>query len=110
MMQPHAYLINTARGEVIDEAALVAALTERRIAGAGIDVFDPEPPRPDHPLFALDNVILGSHNLANIDLLNRDSNRDVVDAVCRFVAGRRPRHVLNPAVLDHSRVGPLTGE
>ena len=109
-MRPHAYLINTARGEVVDEAALVAALAERRIAGAGIDVYETEPPRPDHPLFALDNVIVGSHNLAYTDTLNRDSNRSVVDAVCRLHAGKRPRHVLDPSVFDHGRVKSLADD
>lgn len=107
LMQSHAYLVNTARGEVIDEAALVEALAQRRIAGAGIDVYATEPPRADHPLFALDNVIVGSHNLAYTDALNRDSNRSAVDAVCCFHAGRHPRFVLNPGVAGHARVGSL---
>lgn len=107
LMQPHACLVNTARGEVVDEAALVDALVAGRIAGAGIDVYATEPPRADHPLFALDNVILGSHNLAYTDALNRDSNRSAIDAVCRFHAGERPRHVVDPDVLGHPRVGTL---
>lgn len=107
LMPAHAYLINTARGEVVDEAALVAVLAGRRIAGAGIDVYDPEPPRPDHALFALDNVIVGSHNLAYTDALNRDTNRSAVAAVCDFHGGARPRHVLNPDVLGHPRVASL---
>jgi len=110
LMQPHAYLVNTARGEVIDEAALVDALAARRIAGAGIDVYQTEPPRADHPLFALDNVILGSHNLAYTDALHRDSNRSAIDAVCRFRAGKRPRYVINPDALGHARVGTLVAE
>lgn len=110
LMQPHAFLVNTARGEVVDEAALVETLAARRIAGAGIDVYETEPPRADHPFFALDNVILGSHNLAYTDALNRDSNRSAIDAVCRFRAGTRPRHVVNPEVLGHARVGGLAME
>ena len=98
-MQPHAYLINTARGEVVEEAALVEALRERRIAGAGIDVYEHEPPRNDHPLFALDNVILGSHNLAYTDEMNRRSNHGVVDAVSSFLDGNVPVHIVNKAVL-----------
>ncbi|MER9056811.1 hydroxyacid dehydrogenase [Mesorhizobium sp. M0910] len=60
-MKPTAILINTARGGVVDEAALIAALREGRIAAAGVDVFDDEPPAPDHPLFGFDQVILTPH-------------------------------------------------
>jgi len=61
LMQPHAYFINTARGGIHDEAALATALTEGRIAGAGLDVFLQEPPPLDHPLLALDNVAISPH-------------------------------------------------
>lgn len=62
LMRPTAFLINTARGPIIDEAALIAALRERRIAGAGLDVFDVEPLPAGHALTALDNVVLTPHN------------------------------------------------
>jgi phosphoglycerate dehydrogenase-like enzyme len=61
MMKPTAYVINTSRGAVVDEAALVRALKEKRIAGAGIDVFDPEPPDPKNPLLHMDNVVATPH-------------------------------------------------
>jgi D-3-phosphoglycerate dehydrogenase len=65
-MRPTAFVVNIARGPVVDEQALVAALRERRIAGAGLDVLETEPPRRDHPLFAFDNVVLTPHTAAYI--------------------------------------------
>jgi phosphoglycerate dehydrogenase-like enzyme len=61
LMRKTAYLINTSRGPIVDEAALVAALREKRIAGAGLDVFDVEPLPISHPLRQLDNVVLTPH-------------------------------------------------
>lgn len=63
-MKPTAFIVNVARGPIVDERALVAALRERRIAGAGLDVLETEPPHADHPLFAFDNVVLTPHTAA----------------------------------------------
>ena len=60
-LRPGAYLINTCRGGVLDEAALVAALAAGHLAGAALDVFDPEPPAADHPLYRFRNVVLTPH-------------------------------------------------
>lgn len=102
-MPHHALLINTARGELVDEIALVDALRSGRIAGAGIDVYDTEPPDTSHPFFALDNVILGSHNLAFTDEMNARSNRSAVQAICRMASGSQPAFVVNPGALADPR-------
>lgn len=98
-MKPEAYLINVARGELVDEAALVRALREGWIAGAGIDVFECEPSARDNPLFAMDNVVLSSHNLATTDELTTAANRGAVNAVLDFAHHRIPTSLLNPGIL-----------
>jgi phosphoglycerate dehydrogenase-like enzyme len=60
-MKPTAYLVNTSRGPIVDEGALIAALSERRIAGAALDVFEPEPLPANHPLLTLDNAVITPH-------------------------------------------------
>ena len=67
LMKPTAYLINTARGPIVDQKALTKVLTERRIAGAGLDVLESEPPDPNDPILKLDNVILAPHALCWTD-------------------------------------------
>jgi D-3-phosphoglycerate dehydrogenase len=64
MMKPGAFLINAARGEIVNEKELFEVLKEKLIAGAALDVFDPEPPKKDNPLYGLDNVILSPHSAA----------------------------------------------
>jgi phosphoglycerate dehydrogenase-like enzyme len=94
LMKPTAYLINTCRGPVIDEAALTTALQNNTIAGAGLDVFDQEPPPPDNPLFKLDNVVLTPH-LAGPTFENRAKRfRNAFDNVQRVARGQSPFWVI----------------
>ena len=83
-MKPTAILINTSRGEVLDAAALAAAIRAKAIAGAAIDVFDPEPPPADYPLLGLDNVLLTPHMAARTRTAVENMSwvvRDVVDVM-----------------------------
>jgi phosphoglycerate dehydrogenase-like enzyme len=91
--------VNTSRGPIVDEAALVAVLREERIAGAGLDVFDQEPLPVDHPLRSLDNVTLTPHlGYVTIETL-RAFYGDMPEAIAAFAAGT-PVRVANPAVLQ----------
>lgn len=101
-MREDAYLINTSRGPIVDEAALIAALREGRIAGAGLDVFEEEPPPSDHPLFELDDTVLTPHVSGTTHEGYVQIGEMASDDVVGFYAGRRPddAHVVNPAVLD----------
>jgi phosphoglycerate dehydrogenase-like enzyme len=99
MMKPTAYFINTARGPIVDHAALVKALEEKWIAGAGIDVFPVEPPPKDDPLFALDNVIVAPHAMAWTDDLMRDNGYEACDNVLMVSRGEVPHGVVNREVL-----------
>lgn len=105
LMRPSAYIINTARGPVIEQKALTAALTEKRIAGAGLDVFDPEPPSPDDPILKLDNVILAPHALAHTDQCFAGIGASCVAAVMSVLSGKKPDALVNPAVLDNPQFG-----
>lgn len=102
-MQPHAILVNTSRGGTVDEAALVAALAEGRIAGAGIDVFEQEPPPDDHPLFALDNVVLSPHVAGVTDDGLRDVAMNVADLIDAVFSGQRPQTLLNADIWENWR-------
>ena len=103
MMKPTSYLINTARGPIVDQAALTKVLQERRIAGAGLDVFEVEPPDPDDPLLALDNVIVAPHALCWTDQCFAGNGAADVAAVLAVQQGLIPRGVVNRAVLDQPR-------
>ncbi len=103
-MKPSAYLINIARGPVVDEAALYEALKARRIAGAALDVFEEEPTPKTNPILALDNVIVAPHSLAWTDELFRNIASTAVGAILAVHRGARPRFVVNPQALSHARV------
>lgn len=102
-MKKTSYLINSSRGPVVDEQALVQAIKEGEIAGAGLDVFDPEPPMADNPLFAMDEVVVSPHNAALTDeallAMAMDSSEGIVD----YLEGRRPQFPVNPQVLKESK-------
>jgi D-3-phosphoglycerate dehydrogenase len=86
-MKPSAYLINTSRGPIVDEAALLAVLSENRIAGAGLDVFDVEPLPLDHPFRKMDNVVITPH-LGYVSQQNyRNYFSDVVNDIRAFLDG-----------------------
>lgn len=96
LMKPTAYLVNTARGPLVDEAALVAVLRDRRIAGAALDVYDVEPLAKDHPLLALDNVVLTPH----VGYVTREAYRvffeQVVESVEAHLDGKVPARAIAP--------------
>jgi phosphoglycerate dehydrogenase-like enzyme len=100
LMRRDAYLINTARGGIIDEDALFDALTERRIAGAALDCFCEEPVTRPHRFGTLDNVLLAPHCIAWTDELFRDIGRTVCQGMLDLSLGQVPRGVVNPRVFD----------
>src|SRR5207302_813922 len=95
LMKPTAYLINTARGPIVDEAALVNALQAHAIAGAGLDVFDEEPLPADHPFTKLDNALLMPHAGYVTEAQYRIRYRDTVEDVAAYLRGT-PLRVLDP--------------
>lgn len=106
LMKPTAFLVNTSRGGLVDLAALTVALQKGRLAGAGLDVFEKEPPAKDDPLLSMPNVIVSPHagfysQGSLIDLHTRQAKQ-----VAAVLAGQRPDNLLNPAVLEHLRPLP----
>lgn len=91
LMKPTAILINTSRGEVLDDDALADAIRHKRIAGAAIDVFDPEPPKAGYPLLGLDNVLLTPHMAARTRTAIENMSWVVRDVI-EVLAGRQPRY------------------
>lgn len=100
LMKPTAFLINTARGGIVDEDALFAALTERRIGGAAIDCFSGEPICETHRFNQLENVLLAPHSIAWTHELFRDIGRLAFRGMIDLSQGKVPNGIVNPAVLD----------
>jgi D-3-phosphoglycerate dehydrogenase len=104
LMKPSAYLVNTSRGGTIDTAALVEALETRTIAGAGLDVTDPEPLPDGHPLFGLENVILTPHSGGNSPEMMGPMSTTAVELTLTALRGERPAELVNPAAWERRRV------
>jgi phosphoglycerate dehydrogenase-like enzyme len=98
LMKPTAYLINTARGVLVDEKALYAALTSGGIAGAGLDVTEVEPIKMDNPLLELDNVVLTGHSSHYSDVAIANIRQRPAEDVSRIMSGEWPRGWINPEV------------
>ena len=101
LMKPTAILVNVARGAIVDQAALVDALRSGRLAGAGLEVVDPEPLPADDPLLELPNVVGAPHSLGYTDDLIRGCVEEACAALLSLAAGRVPANVANPEVLDN---------
>ena len=101
LMQPHAYFITTARGFIHDETALADALRNKRIAGAGLDVWAKEPPPPDHPLLQFDNVLASPHTAGVTKEARINMGRIAAEQLLDALDGKRPPRLINPEVWPH---------
>ena len=97
-MKPSAYFINTARGPVVDEPALIEALQEKRIAGAGLDVFEMEPIAPDNLLLKMDNVVVVPHSASYSDAAIAEQPVNPAQEVARVLSGKWPNNPVNATV------------
>jgi D-3-phosphoglycerate dehydrogenase len=98
LMQPHAYFVTTARGFIHDEDALLQALRDKRIAGAGLDVWAKEPPPPEHPLLQLDNVLASPHTAGVTKEARQNMGRIAAEQLLDALDGKRPPRIVNPEV------------
>jgi D-3-phosphoglycerate dehydrogenase len=101
LMQQHAYFITTARGFIHDETALADALRNKRIAGAGLDVWAKEPPPPDHPLLQFDNVLASPHTAGVTKEARINMGRIAAEQLLDALDGKRPPRLINPEVWPH---------
>ncbi|HLZ08286.1 MAG TPA: C-terminal binding protein [Chloroflexota bacterium] len=99
LMKPSAFFISTGRGRVVDEAALIAALDEGRIAGAGLDVLEQEPPDPLNPLLRRPNVVVSPHMASVSDVSEVDRRRLIGSQIAAVLQGKIPHGVVNPKAL-----------
>ncbi len=104
-MKKSAFLVNVARGPLVDQDALYEVLKNRTIAGAGLDVFDPEPPEAGHPLFALDNLVTTPHSIAWSDQGFQWIGESACKNIVRVAEGEEPQFVVNRAVLGSDAFG-----
>ncbi len=99
-MKETAFLINAARGPIVDESALIKALQEGWIRGAGLDVFEQEPISMDNPLLTMENVILSPHALAQTDQTVTKMWKIITEQIDQLVHGEIPKALVNPEVLE----------
>lgn len=104
LMKPTSYLINVARGPIVDQVALTEALRAGRLQGAGLDVFETEPIPPDDPLLALENVILAPHAVCWTDECFRGNGRSACASILEVAAGRVSPQAVNREAADHPRL------
>ncbi|MBX6770919.1 MAG: C-terminal binding protein [Chloroflexi bacterium] len=104
-MKPSAIFVNTARGGVVDEAALVRALQNGWIAAAGLDVLEKEPPDPTNPLLHMENVIVTPHLAGTSNATPLRNRRQAIAALVAYIKGERPDGLVNPSVWERARAG-----
>ena len=107
LLKPTAYLINVARGPIVDQAALYEALRDGKIQGAGLDVFEQEPVAADDPILALENVILAPHALCWTDECFRLNGHSAIGSLIDVARGIIPEHIVNRDALAHERLRHL---
>jgi D-3-phosphoglycerate dehydrogenase len=103
LMKPGAYLINSARGGVVDEQALYRVLKDGKLAGAALDVYEKEPPDPDLMFFGLENVVLTPHIAAMTDLALVNMAVDAAEGILDVLEGRMPKYLVNVEALGNAR-------
>lgn len=97
--KPGAFVINTARGPIVDEAALLSAVRDGRVAGAAVDVLEREPPSSDHPFFGEPRIVVTPHIAWYSEQSYRKNQELAMDELTRVIGGRRPQYIVNPDVL-----------